>query len=148
MHPRMLYAHIGMECPDEPYDVGLDPEHRDLVKKAFNALINAKGRIQQFDDPEDGPVFDEEEVGMSWTKFLNHIKSYHPKLKDLFGTGIGLEFQRFDSDIAEATMLHFARQNIPVLPVHDSFIVYSELEDELHKVMDCLLYTSPSPRDS
>ena len=29
MHPRMLYAHIGMECPDEPYDVGLDPEHRD-----------------------------------------------------------------------------------------------------------------------
>ena len=125
-----------MECPDEPYDVGLDPEHRDLVKKAFNALINAKGRIQQFYDPEDAPVFDEEEVGMSWTKFLNHIKSYHPKLNDLFGTGIGLEFQRFDSDIAEATMLHFARQNIPVLPVHDSFIVYSELEDELHKVME------------
>lgn len=136
MHPRMLYADIGMECPGDPYDIGLDPEHRDLVKKAFNALINARGRIQQFDDPEDGPVFDEEEVGMSWTKFLNHIKSYHPKLKDLFGTGIGLEFQRFDSDIAEATMLHFARQNIPVLPVHDSFIVYSKLEDELHNVME------------
>ena len=136
MHPRMLYAHIGMECPDEPYDVGLDPEHRDLVKKAFNALINAKGRIQKFDDPEGGPVFDEEEMGMSWNEFLKHIKSYHPKLKGLFGTGIGLEFQRFDSDIAEATMLHFARQNIPVLPVHDSFIVYSELEDELHKVME------------
>ena len=33
-------------------------------------------------------------------------------------------------------MLHFARQNIPVLPVHDNFIEYSELEDELHKVME------------
>lgn len=33
-------------------------------------------------------------------------------------------------------MLHFARQNIPVFPVHDSFIVYSELEDELHQVME------------
>jgi len=96
MHPRMLYAHIGIECPDEPYNVDLDPKHRDLVKKAFNALINANGRIQQFNDPENGPVFDEEEVGMSWAKFLSHIKSYHPNLKELFGTGIGLEFQRFD----------------------------------------------------
>ena len=136
MHPRMLYAHIGIECPDEPYNVDLDPKHRDLVKKAFNALINAKGRIQQFNDPENGPVFDEEEVGMSWAKFLSHIKSYHPNLKELFGTGIGLEFQRFDSDIAEATMLHFARQNIPLLPVHDSFIVYAKLKDELHDVME------------
>ena len=124
MHPRMLYAHIGMQCPDDPYDVGLNPKYKDLIKKAFNALINARGRIEQFNNPEDGPVFDEDEIGMSWNEFLKHIKSYHPKLKGLFGTGIGLKFQRTDSDIAEATMLHFARQNIPVLPVHDSFIMH------------------------
>ena len=135
IHPRMLYAHIGMECPDDPYDVGLDPKYRDLIKKAFNALINASGRIQQFNNPEDGPVFDEDEIGMSWNEFLKHIKSYHPKLKGLFGTGIGLKFQRIDSDIAEATMLHFARQNIPVLPVHDSFIMHHGYEDELRSVM-------------
>ena len=135
IHPRMLYAHIGMECPDDPYDVGLDPKYRDLIKKAFNALINARGRIEQFNNPEDGPVFDEDEIGMSWNDFLKHIKSYHPKLESLFGTGIGLKFQRIDSDIAEATMLHFARQNIPVLPVHDSFIMHHGYEDELREVM-------------
>ena len=54
MHPRMLYAEVGAECPADPYNVGFDPEHRDLVKKAFNALINAKGRIDKFDDLEDG----------------------------------------------------------------------------------------------
>ena len=44
MHPRMLYAELGEECPIDPYDVGLDPEHRDLVKKAFNALIEGKNK--------------------------------------------------------------------------------------------------------
>ena len=70
-----------MECPEDPYNVGFNSDRRDLVKKAFNALINASGRIQQFNNPEDGPVFDEDEIGMSWNKFLDHIKSYHPKLK-------------------------------------------------------------------
>ena len=57
------------------------------------------------------------------------------KLTDLFGTGIGLEFQRIDSDIAEATMLHFTNRNIPILPVHDSFVMHHGYEDELHNVM-------------
>jgi hypothetical protein len=87
----MLYAHAGTESPEEPYDVGLDPKHRNLVKKAFNALINARGRIQPFGDPEDGPVFDEDEIGMTWSEFLSHIRSHHLKLEHLFGTGIGLK---------------------------------------------------------
>lgn len=74
-------------------------------------------------------------ISSSWTRFLNHIKSYHPGLKDLFGTGIGLRFQRIDSDIAEATMLHFTKRNIPILPVHDSFIMHHGHEDELHTMM-------------
>ena len=135
IHPRMLYAHAGIESPEEPYDVGLDPKHRDLVKKIFNALINARGRIYPFDDPEDGPVFDEDEIGMSGSEFLSHIRSHHLKLEHLFGTGIGLKFQRIDSDIAAETMLHFAKNNIPVLPVHDSFIMHHGYEDALDDVM-------------
>ena len=135
MHPRMIYNHMGIECPDDPYDVGLDPKHRDIVKKAFNALINARGQIRKFDDPEDGAVFDDDEMGMTWSEFLNHIKSYHPTLKGHFGTGIGLRFQRIDSDIAETTMLHFAKKNVPILPVHDSFIMHRTYRDELEEVM-------------
>ena len=131
MHPRMLYAHIGIKCPEDPYNVGFNSDNRDLVKKAFNA----SGRIQEFDNPEDGPMFIEDDIGMSWSKFLYHIKSFHPKLKDLFGTGIDLKFQRKDSDIAEATMLHFTKRNIPILPVHDSFIMHHGHEDELRNVM-------------
>jgi hypothetical protein len=135
IHARMLYAHIGIKSPEEPYDVGLDPKHRDIVKKAFNALINARGQIRKFSNPEKGPVFDDDEMGMTWSEFLNHIKSYHPKLKDHFGTGIGLKYQRIDSDIAETTMLHFAKENVPILPIHDSFIMRKGYEETLSKVM-------------
>ena len=44
--------------------------------------------------------------------------------------------QRIDSEIAELTMLHFAKHNIPVLPIHDSFIMHAAYENELRGVMD------------
>ncbi|MDA9975448.1 hypothetical protein N9F34_01260 [Alphaproteobacteria bacterium] len=135
IHPRMLYAYLRIECPDDPYDVGLDPKYRDLVKKAFNALINARGVIRKFEDPEDGPVFDEDGLGMSWNEFLNHVRSYHPELRPHFGTGIGLKYQTVDSDIAAETMLHFAKSNIPVLLAHDNFIMHHGYEDALDDVM-------------
>jgi hypothetical protein len=40
--PRMLYAHVGMKSPEEPYDIDLDPKHRDIVKKALNAFVIRK----------------------------------------------------------------------------------------------------------
>jgi hypothetical protein len=80
-------------------------------------------------------VFHEDEIKMTWSEFLSHIRSHHLKLEHLFGTGIGLKFQRIDSDIAAETMLHFAKSNIPVLPVHDSFIMHKGYEEILSKVM-------------
>jgi len=68
---------------------------------------------------------------MSWSDFLSHIGSHHLKLEHLLGTGIGLKFQRVDSDIVAETRLHFAESGIPVLPVHDSFIMHHGHEDAL-----------------
>ena len=51
-------------------------------------------------------------------------------------TGIGLKLQRADSDIAEAVMLHFARQDVPCLGVHDSFLVPRQHAEELVQVME------------
>ena len=40
-----------------------------------------------------------------------------------------------DSQLAERIMLYFAKRNIPVLPVHDSFIITRGLYSELVYVM-------------
>lgn len=41
LHPAFLYAQEMHQVPDDPYDVGLNPECRDIVKRAFNAMLNA-----------------------------------------------------------------------------------------------------------
>jgi hypothetical protein len=52
-----------------------------------------------------------------------------------FKTGFGLKAQFIDSRIAERVLLHFAKRNIPCLPIHDSFLMHhgyeSELEDQM-----------------
>ena len=43
--------------------------------------------------------------------------------------------QRIDSDIAEKVMVHFANLGIPILPLHDSFIMHNGYESWLRPVM-------------
>ena len=54
-----------------------------------------------------------------------------------FFRGMGNRLQFKDSQLAEQTILHFAKKDIPVLPVHDSFIIirglYSELVNAMHE---------------
>jgi len=64
------------------------------------------------------------------------ILDKHEPIKDSFFCGMGNTLQFKDSQLAEQIMLRFAKQDIPVLPVHDSFIIirglYSELVNAMH----------------
>ena len=128
MHPTILYSELGLEMPDDPYEIGVSS--REVVKRTFNALINAKGTNIKRDDG-----FSEDEAGMSWKEFLKVVKNHFSEFKSYFGTGYGLKLQRMDSDIAEAVMLKFAESGVPILPLHDSFIVHYGYESELQQVM-------------
>ena len=48
---------------------------------------------------------------------------------------MGNRLQFKDSQLAEQIMLHFAKRDVPVLPVHDSFIITRGLYSELVNVM-------------
>ena len=54
----------------------------------------------------------------------------------MFFCGMGNNLQYRDSIIAEQVMLHFAKNDIPVLPVHDSFIITAGLFIDLLEVME------------
>ena len=47
----------------------------------------------------------------------------HPLIEKELSSGIGLKTQYIDSQIAEAVMLDFWKEDVVVLPVHDSFVV-------------------------
>ncbi len=52
------------------------------------------------------------------------------------GNDTGLRIMNLDSRIALDVIDHFAKQNIPILAIHDSFIVQDKYEKELRQVME------------
>ena len=49
----------------------------------------------------------------------------------MFCSGVGIDLQKWDSDIVEYIVSDFTERNIPILCVHDSFIVWKEQIDLL-----------------
>ena len=132
-HLRIAYAQQGRVMPSgDPYTV--EGFTRDVGKAAMQTLLNAKnyqsaryataGIIEQAarNDPNyDGPLSDESLS--SATKLLAGLKAMHRHIADLFHTGIGLRFQRLDSDMMARVQLTLQRRGVVGLPVHDSIIV-------------------------
>jgi hypothetical protein len=65
--------------------------------------------------------------------FLDH----HPMLLNYIGRDKGVELMRIDGNITARVINHFTSQGIPVLTVHDSYIVNQEhdttLMDQMNK---------------
>ena len=130
LHPAILFAKNGLSIPSDPYalvpGVAGSGALRDHAKKTLLALLNAS---------DGGTVeprgFDSELHGMTAADFRQSVRDAFPMLPGVFGAGIGLSLQREDSNLAEQIMLHFADLDVPVLPVHDSFIVTRDHEYDL-----------------
>ena len=127
-HPQLLYHMAGKDMGNaDAYDRILDGKHRDLAKKAFNAML----QMPRFnhDGPQDNDfVAGLEAAGVSWPTLRDSILEAHIPVADMFFKGIGNSLQFMDSCIAEKVMLEFAKKDIAVLPVHDSFVVDRRIE--------------------
>ncbi len=136
LHAAMLYAEAGLDVPDDPYARCLsrtgDKEERQLVKRTFNALLNAD-KVSRVSEIEG---YTSDLTGRDWPEFKQYIVAQYPEFSQHFGSGVGLRLQRKDSDLAEAVMLQFAAMGYACLPVHDSFIVHHGLEHDLANSMN------------
>ena len=139
LHPAMLFAKKGYAIPEDPYALipGITGNDalRSHAKVTFLALLNAGKR-----GTKEPTEFDPTVHGMTKKAFQQVVKDAFPMLPGIFGTGIGLRLQREDSDLAEKIMLHFMEQGIPVLPVHDSFIIAAQHQSELIQVMKSVFH--------
>ena len=66
---------------------------------------------------------------------LTNWVNAHAPIKEYMYSGVGLQLQRYDSDIAAGILSHFQRKNVLVLSVHDSFLIESCREKELRREM-------------
>jgi len=139
-HPSILYAQEGAKRPADCYSGVIKPplipdgvtakDLRDMVKAAFNAMLNSPKPLRQAPKGVKPSKF-----GLKWAEVSEAIIAFHEPIAHHFYTGVGLRLQRLDSDIAEKVLLHFARSGIAVLPLHDSFLMHNGYEPSLDPVM-------------
>ena len=150
LHINILYAQKGLSLGRvDPYACG-DARLRPLVKKALLILINAQSREVVLYKLEEWRkellaasdlTSREQEAKDAFLccgdldKLLTAIERKHTPIADQFYTGVGLRLQNIDSQIALAVVSHFSDLDVPVLPVHDSFIAPKAYADELRQVM-------------
>jgi hypothetical protein len=119
MQPAMLYAKCGLPLEDDAYSLkGVDAAYRKLLKKTFLQLINAR-KDQRMRPPPQASL----PPGMTWKALQDALVDKHKAIEKFFRTGIGIELQRLDAEIANAVMLRMMEHNMLVLPIHDSFLI-------------------------
>jgi len=129
MQARLLYAMEGLTLADDPYSLdGFPTKDRDILKRAFFKLINGTGRVK-------APRKDTLPHGWTWKDIQDGLRARHAPIAKHFDSGIGIELQRTDSDIAERIMLQLMQEGVLALPVHDSFIVAKEHDERLKTAM-------------
>ena len=136
LNPHMIYHRYGYELGSEDaYDRVFDGLHRDTVKEAFNAMIQASTPLRNC--PTNINI---DQLGISWTDLKERILDAHKPITDLFFKGLGNQLQFEDSCMAESVMLQFTKIDAPALPVHDSFIMHHGYGGELEEAMKRAYY--------
>ena len=102
-NPSLLYAVNGIKLNNDGYDIGIGKEHRDVVKQAFNAMVQAKSKLTT--PPKD---IDWKSTGRTWKELRQLILDKHEPIKDSFFCGMGNRLQFRDSQLAEQIMLHLS----------------------------------------
>jgi len=151
MHLNIIHVLENIPTPEgyDPYTLaGHDGNKpfRDLVKQIVLRIINADDRGEVIGSLEnDSKKKDSEKkinlkvipksIG-SLDALLSLIEDKHSDIKDAyFYSDKGKELQYHDSKLAEQVMLDYYQYNIPLLPLHDSFIVKLSTKDILKSLM-------------
>jgi hypothetical protein len=128
----LLYAREGLKMTTDPYGIGSIPptkNQRDLVKKFLIASINDEtGKFTL-------SRFELRQLCLSHSQLVELMELKHSGIKHYFGSGIGLQMQYLDSQLAERVILRMLTYGEVCLPIHDSFIVREEAEKLLQLVM-------------
>jgi len=139
LHPLLLYLRAGLPMPDDPYLVGQwkSQAMRDVGKRTFNRLLNrqiasAANWRNMLASPDD-----KEPLGqVPFKEYLAMFTHKHEALAPWLGIGAGLGLQYDDSVLALDVLRRMEDENVPVLPIHDSFIVQEEHEACLRLAME------------
>ena len=152
LHPVLAYAKKGIDFWqsmnvtkygyfNDSYDVptlGIKDKEdsRAVVKLLFLTALNAKNEKECFKAFRDQwDYLDQPYTGLFSDIFLKElldsIRDRHYQIDDMFCSGVGIDLQQWDSNIVEYIVSDFTERNIPILCIHDSFVIWKEQLDLL-----------------
>ena len=124
LHPVLIYNRISERMPETPYIFDKSDRARKLIKRSLMALLNAHDI-----NKAKGAIYEKLAEYNLFRRFptpssvVGILSDRHPALVPFFGSGVGLELQKTDSDITARILSDMVvKHGIPCLPVHDSYI--------------------------
>jgi len=139
-HPAMLYALKGIQWEGDAYTLeGYSSETRGFLKEVVLIRMNNKSDEEAAKAIQGEINRGEIEKPPEVHNLRDLIKAFmekHSPIRDLFDNDTGLKLQRCDSDLCEAVLMEFYEKDVPVLSVHDSFIISKNCETELAEAME------------
>jgi len=141
LHVVMLYhlRGIDIDLTQDPYDGIVGPEDRSIKKIALLTAINAPTETKAIKGIRKTLVGDGITGDILTDKSLKNLiaraKLAHTDIADDIASGKGIKLQNIDSRIADAILTNMIAENIPALPVHDSFVVPQQYEEKLKQQM-------------
>jgi hypothetical protein len=134
-HPELLYAKAELRLDGDAYDLG-GGWTRDQGKQAFNTLLNSANYQEALYSIANQVFHGEIDPA---AMIIRHVRRRHPKIDErgLFCSGAGLELMNADAEVCHDVLRDLAiKAKVPVLPVHDSFIVRKRDVGLLREAMD------------
>jgi hypothetical protein len=124
----------------DPYDLSdygyeMNDRLRDFLKLILLVSINSKKGKKKDTSQSTKAVREEIRTNedLDWIKntydnkqieqLINDFADYHNPIKKYFYSGMGINLQYIDSQIASLLINHFTRLDIPILCIHDSFVI-------------------------
>lgn len=149
LHIVLLYASKGIsywagDRAQGPYDLGqLQPfetaeQTRAAIKLLALMALNAKSRGDAFSAFRSAAKPGSDEKRMTNDQLdllLAAFEKRHPDIADQLCSDAGIHLMATDSEITDIIIDRFTQRGVPVLTVHDSYIVPTGQEDRLVRAM-------------
>jgi hypothetical protein len=150
LHVTLLYARFLNEQKvwpygKDPYDIGVQLSRsvpRDIQRKRVKSLIlqaiNAncrKAAFSAFRDNAKSGTPEKRLTNKYLERLLNAFLEEHPELDEFIATDTGVDLMRVDGDMTEEIIRIMTDRGIPVLTIHDSYIVERHRFSDLRTAM-------------
>lgn len=122
-------------------------KYRNLIKTTFLITLNAKSINSAVKAVFSKWQSNKDDSSVEKTEYPDHvthdqikqlmgwIKNKHQPIARLFNSGVGLDMQFLDSEIANRVLMKMVDEKRPVLPIHDSFVCKKQDEKRLKEIM-------------